>query len=345
MNTPLSKKRLYESTTTLFDDDDEYAKKLKRTASLPQVIDSSTTMNEMVAKALILLKTSMDSEESQMEQWYQRCEDHTINPAKSTDVSSSSASSSNSLDELDDSTHSTQMTATTTKSMTSSQIPPTALVQQMLRSKSFKMPSNPDEFVRVLLSFKGRTVQYKSAASLCSDGYFPKITDEYVRCYTMEVVTAVRNDDVAALRRIHKTNPNRTMLCGSKFGDSIVHLACRRNCVNVLEYLLCELNISPQIVCDYGRTPLHDALWTRKPNERILALLLKKSPDLLFVTDHRGSTPLSYAPRDQWTYLCRFIAQHIKKHGTYITTPTSSSIVVHDVHVVPPDDPKVLLEQ
>jgi hypothetical protein len=340
MNTPLSKKRLHESTTTLYTVGDEQcsAKKLKRTSSLPQVIDSSIPMNEMVARALILLKTSIDSRESPIGQWFQRCEDNDIKPAKSTDTSTTSSctNSTSSLNELDDSTHSTQSMSTA---------PPTGLVHQMLRSKSFKMPTNPDEFVRVLLSLKGRTVQYKSAASLSSEGYFPKTTDEFVRGYTMDVVTAVRNDDVATLRCLHKANPNRAVLCGSKFGDSIVHLACRRNCANVLEYLLCELNISPQLVCDYGRTPLHDALWTRKPNERLLTLLLKKCPDLLFVMDHRGSTPLSYVPRDQWTVLCRFIAQHIKKYGTYVSPISPPSIDGRNVHVVPDDVPTSHLEQ
>jgi hypothetical protein len=317
---------MHESTTSLLDVGTR--KMMKRTISVPQVVPTETAEQDAVAKALMLLKTSIDGNE-QMAQWFKRCDEQVYeNPASSSDSSSSSSCSSR--DELNDSEHH----ASPIPSMTESRAIPSHLAK-MLRSKITKKPSNPDEFLQALLSLKGRTVQYQSAASLSAKGFFPKITDDFSQGYTMELVTAVRNDDVAALRRIQEENPARSLLCGSKFGDSIIHLACRRNCVKVLEFLLCEMDLSPQLVCDYGRTPLHDALWNTKLNERILTLLLNKCPELLFVTDNRGSTPLSYTPRDQWKYICRFLAQHIKKNGTFLS---DSGKTTNAVNVVPMDD-------
>ena len=336
MSSPLIKKRMHESTTSLLNVGTR--KMMKRTTSVPQVVPTELSEQDVVAKALIQLKSSIDSNE-QMTQWFKRCDEQVReNPACSSDSSTSSSCSSHD-DDLDDSTHSS---SSPMPSLNTTRCLPSHLAQ-MLRSKIVKKPSNPDEFLQALLSLKGRTVQYQSAASLSAKGLFPKITEEFTRGYTMELVTAVRNDDVATLRRIQAENPTRTLLCGSKFGDSIIHLACRRSCVKVLEYLLCELDLSPQLVCDYGRTPLHDALWNTKLNERILTLLLKKCPDLLFVTDHRGSTPLSYTPHDQWTLVCRFLAQHIKKNGTFLSDPNQSTSAVH---VVPLDNSAhTLLEQ
>lgn len=320
MSSILLKKRVHESTTSLVAVNAR--KMMKRATSVPHVALTDLAENDGVAKALLDLKTSIEKNEP-MAQWFKRCDEQALpeNPIASSDSSSSLSSCSSS--ESDDSAHPSSPPSPSSKSMQ---------VEHILRSKLSKKPSNPDEFVQTLLLLKGRTVQFQSAASLSAKGFFPKVTDEFSRGYTMELVTAVRNDDVAALRRIHEENPTMPTLCGSKFGDSIIHLACRRSCVKVLEYLLCEMNLSPQLVCDYGRTPLHDALWNTKLNVRILTLLMNKCPELLFVTDNRGSTPLSYTPRDQWTNVCRFLAQHIKKNGTFLSDSDKNK---NTVHVVP----------
>jgi Ankyrin repeats (3 copies) len=159
---------------------------------------------------------------------------------------------------------------------------------------------NPDVFIKGLVE---NPVKYVPASSL--QGFFTEVTDEYVKGYTMAVVKAVREDDVHALR--HLRAQGHTMLCGSKFGDSILHLACRRNCVKVVDFLLNEVRISPRLVCDYGRTPLHDALWVSQPNETIVKILLTACPDLLYVTDKRGSTPMAYLPKVHWRAMCRLL--------------------------------------
>jgi Ankyrin repeats (3 copies) len=221
------------------------------------------------------------------------------------------------------------LTSHTSKENLTSDVSPKKL--SFIEPSTFQKPNNPDEFLSVLLAMKGRSLEYTPAENLMASGYFTPITEDYLQGYTKEMVQAVRSDDVATLRRIYKRSC-KSLLCGSKFGDSILHLACRRGSANVVEYLIVELGVSPKVVCDLGRTLFHDALWTTQPNTRILSILLKTCPELLFVTDHRGATALSYAPKQHWSSLCRFLAQHIKQYGTFLNpAPMPSS------HVVPLD--------
>ena len=61
---------------------------------------------------------------------------------------------------------------------------------------------------------------------------------------------------------------------------------------------------------DYGRTPLHDAAWTDKPNFELVTLLLQACPDLLFIADQRGFTPMAYVGRQRWEEWCVFLEQN-----------------------------------
>jgi ankyrin repeat protein len=90
------------------------------------------------------------------------------------------------------------------------------------------------------------------------------------------------------------------MQCSNRFGESILHAACRRGAVRTLEFLLEEGKVDVRVICDYGRTPLHDACWTTSANLQVVRLLLEQCPDLLHITDRRNSTPLDYIHKDNW---------------------------------------------
>ena len=77
-------------------------------------------------------------------------------------------------------------------------------------------------------------------------------------------------------------------------GESVVHMICRRGDVEFLRVLL-NLGCSVQVSDDYGRTPLHDACWTAKPNFDVVEMLLRADRHLLHLMDCRGALPLSYA--------------------------------------------------
>lgn len=113
---------------------------------------------------------------------------------------------------------------------------------------------------------------------------------------------------------INSTNhkfDHRFLHCCNKARESILHLACRRGQTEVVRFLLQEVKVSACVCDDYGRNPMHDACWTPEPNFEVMDLLLAKCPDLLFIKDMRGHTPLRYAPKQHWKTWVKHLAKKI----------------------------------
>jgi len=49
--------------------------------------------------------------------------------------------------------------------------------------------------------------------------------------------------------------------CANRFGESLIHMACRRSHRDVVSFLVNEAGVSLRVRDDYGRTPFHDACW------------------------------------------------------------------------------------
>jgi hypothetical protein len=166
--------------------------------------------------------------------------------------------------------------------------------------------TKPDDHLRDILIKNGvQEVKYFAAKTL--DSFFLKTSDEAVKSYDMKLVQALREENVEALRDMQ--NAGRSLQTGNKFGETIVHAACRRNSVGILRFLLTEAGVSCRVCCDYGRTPLHDACWTSDPDWAVIELLLDACPDLLYITDKRGFTPLAYVQQEHWHGWCEFLSQ------------------------------------
>jgi ankyrin repeat protein len=129
---------------------------------------------------------------------------------------------------------------------------------------------------------------------------FIQPTSQQIEAYghSTDAVIAVRACDVEALREL-LANGKQLEVC-NKFGESLLHMACRRSNAHVVSFLLNEANVSPRIKDDYGRTPLHDACWRGNPEYEIVELLLQAEPRLAFVQDVRGHQPFQYARREHW---------------------------------------------
>lgn len=138
--------------------------------------------------------------------------------------------------------------------------------------------------------------------------YFLTMTDEHIEAHTTEVERAIRNHDYETLRRM--LHEGHTLQTCNKHGESIIHIACRRGTTELLQFLIDEAQVSTRIRDDMGRTPLHDACWSHKPNFDIVMELLRVSPELLFIIDKRGFTPLTYVPREAWGKWCNFLQEH-----------------------------------
>ena len=129
-------------------------------------------------------------------------------------------------------------------------------------------------------------------------GYHCKPTELQKSSYGLRLVQAIRASDQGYVDNLLKcgisTNP-----C-NMFGESIVHMVCRRADYNLLKVFI-DHGCSVQVSDDFGRTPLHDACWTAEPCFKCVELLLDRDLRLLNIRDCRGFTPLDYVKRENWT--------------------------------------------
>mmetsp|Transcript_22558 Transcript_22558/g.52040 ORF Transcript_22558/g.52040 Transcript_22558/m.52040 type:complete len:324 (-) Transcript_22558:410-1381(-) len=157
--------------------------------------------------------------------------------------------------------------------------------------------SNPLNYFKSILAqanYEFKTFKYDEVKD-----FFQDITEERTDAYSTDMIRAVRMSDVNALR-IMLISENRRFDGCNKFGESILHTACRRGTAGVIRFLLEEAKVDVRVRDDYGRTPMHDACWTVEPNMQMIGLLVKAWPDLLLMEDKRGMTPLEYVRAGQW---------------------------------------------
>lgn len=136
---------------------------------------------------------------------------------------------------------------------------------------------------------------------------FENPTQEEIDAYSSDAIAAVRSCDVDSLRSIHESG--RSLRCCNRFGESLLHVACRRSTPEIVEFLLHEARVCPRIRDDYGRTPLHDAVWRTRPEVDIVELLLNVEPRLTFVEDVRGHKPFQYARKEHWGRWREFLCE------------------------------------
>jgi hypothetical protein len=79
-------------------------------------------------------------------------------------------------------------------------------------------------------------------------------SQEQMTSYDNELVWAIRNSDLQSIKTLHQAG--RSMSACNRFSESIVHMACRRAELDVVQFILTHGG-DVNIVDDYGRTPLH----------------------------------------------------------------------------------------
>ena len=149
---------------------------------------------------------------------------------------------------------------------------------------------------------------------------FLETTSDRVEAYNdFELQTAVRRRDLVTLKKIaavkHASeNMNSTMNACNRFGESILHLACRKGSLDVIQLLVSTetdgCGCSLMVRDDYGRTVLHDACWTVNPPWELFKLILKKAPVLWRVSDVRGHLALQYVPKSAWPQWAAFLSKN-----------------------------------
>jgi hypothetical protein len=140
-----------------------------------------------------------------------------------------------------------------------------------------------------------------------SNTLFIEPTREMIAAYTKDTTQALRENNIDKLRDLHKSGVQ--LNCCNKFGDSSVHIACRRGNTEIVKFLLEEVQIPIYNVRDdFKRTPLHDACWTSEPNFALVDILLRAAPEHALLPDSRGDTPFAYVRAEHWDAWVDFLA-------------------------------------
>jgi ankyrin repeat protein len=150
---------------------------------------------------------------------------------------------------------------------------------------------------------------------------FLKPTDEMVAAYKMEVVAALRTEKVEELKKLHESG--EVLQCCNRFGESLLHMACRRGLTEVVKFLVREAEVSLLVMDDFGRTALHFALWTATPSFDLVEFIVEQVPALLCIKDVRGHLPLQYARKEDWGAWCDFF--QARKHLLLPNDPSQSA--------------------
>ena len=164
---------------------------------------------------------------------------------------------------------------------------------------------SPVDFLKALFSVNDRcreSIQHRHFT-------FTKPTEAETDAYDLEVVRAIREGNLHKLRGMLKEG--KEFDACNKFGESLIHMACRRGDVKVVRFLIEEAKVKVDRLDDFARTILHDALWTPKPNLELMKLLLTKvPPSMLLASDARGHTPFHYARQEHWAAWTAFLREH-----------------------------------
>ena len=155
--------------------------------------------------------------------------------------------------------------------------------------------------------------------------FFTKPTEEQIAAYDAQKITAVRNGDIVTLLSLLEAGQN--LSCCNKFGESLIHMACRRGHIDVVRFLLQDAKVSLTVRDDYGRTPFHDCCWRPSPSYDLMELLLREGdPRLLLLKDVRGHAPFDYSGA-QWAGWNEFLESRkdLLLSRLAEVTPTSNS--------------------
>lgn len=206
---------------------------------------------------------------------------------------------------------STRNTSTSSLSTTHTSSP--TLPQHLNGNKSFSIDRlshiNPMHFAQSCLKSYG--IDSEAHDSLTKKNFFFGITEDNLAAYQPDVIQNIRLMNVDALREIKKTG--RSLQGCNRFGESMMHIACRRGSPDVLSFLINEGECTLRVHDDYGRTPLHDACWQAEPNFELIEIVLDAEPDLLLLRDKRGNTALDYVRREHWGLWVQYLALRMKK--------------------------------
>jgi hypothetical protein len=182
---------------------------------------------------------------------------------------------------------------------------------------------HPSEYARKAFEANG----FRDLAAIASDSEarFLTPTAAMLDAYNTSIVQEVRMNNLSNVKNLYWEGQfqHGCNAC-NRFGESILHIACRRGHLEMVKFLIVEAGLScATIRDDYNRTPLHDAFWTSTANPEIIDFLMQQPhvTELLLCKDKRGYTPLDYSrgeDREKWL---RFL----KERRSYLRPATKDT--------------------
>lgn len=163
-------------------------------------------------------------------------------------------------------------------------------------------PIPPVEFMQRILAVH----EYDAVPidALKSPIYRTKPTPDQIAAYDMDLVRSVRSGQLERIVEIHSAGKNLDAC--NRFGESILHMACRRGNREILQFLL-DCGLVVERSDDFGRTPFHDACWTPSPSLEVATMLLENNRYLVNIQDSRKSLPLNYVHEEHFGIWCDFL--------------------------------------
>ena len=173
---------------------------------------------------------------------------------------------------------------------------------------------HPSNYAKAAFKTNGiKEDNFDSITKICESRFIEEPTPDMLEAYGMELLTAVRNNDLETVKRLFEEEGNvfkSGVNACNRFGESILHIACRRGHLPMVQFLVVTVGLQiTTIRDDYHRTPLHDAFWTSKASYDVVDFLLKQpnAMELLLLKDKRGFTPLDYSHGEDHERWLRFL--------------------------------------
>lgn len=159
---------------------------------------------------------------------------------------------------------------------------------------------------------------------------FTKPSEEEIAAYDLDAVRAIRGGELLKLKQLHSQGKN--LNASNQFGESLLHMACRRGNIGIVSFMLREAKVRVDIRDDFGRNPVHDACWTSSPNFEVMDELLEfVDPYMLLSEDVRGSAPFDYVRKEHWNAWVKYLMERKDKleerihQAQQVSKKTSSS--------------------
>lgn len=199
---------------------------------------------------------------------------------------------------------------------------------------------HPSEYARA--AFKANGFGDLEAIAKDSESRFLPPTAAMLEAYNTSIVQEVRDNNLEAVKQLYNDGYFQygCNAC-NRFGESILHIACRRGHLEMVKFLIGEAGLSCcTIRDDYHRTPLHDAFWTSSASPDVIDYLLEQPfvTELLMAKDKRGFTPLDYSRGEDRGKWLRFLWERRGRLKPASMTRGSLSDLIEHVDSIPKDN-------